>query len=152
MTPENNPAAGKPGEVRVSYVDNLYKGFVIHITVGEGGPGGKGGFALRYPNLQDVASGPEEAFLGGRGGGRENYPIINAFLTYEEICKDNQFCPISFTTPGVHEVEWPYETPTATVVVIGGDGGGQGGTGWVLPGEEGKEGGPGAIFFFPTYL
>ena len=150
--PQVNPMSGKPGEVKVNHRDDLYKGCVLSITVGEGGEGGMGGFPLTYPTPADIEGAPEEPYRGAAGGGRENDPIVHAFLTYQSACKGTKFEPLAFTIPGQYEEEWPYETPTATMVAIGAGGGGQGGTGWILPGGEGEVGGPGAVFVFPTYL
>jgi hypothetical protein len=54
--------------------------------------------------------------------------------------------------PGEHEIEWPYDTSTGTLVQINPGGGGGGGAGDTLPGEDGEDGLQGATFLFPTYL
>lgn len=148
----SRPAPGQPGEVKVLYLTDLYAGRKLQFNVGKGGRGGAGGFALQHPTGEDLELAPSHPLPGASGGGRENDPIINAFVTYGDTCKGTRHEPLVFTEPGPHEAEWPYDTPTATLVVVGAGGGGQGGTGFVLPGGEGEVGGPGAVFLFPTYL
>lgn len=153
-TPNNRPNPGQPGEVKVIYVNGLHKGCILPpITVGDGGKGGAGGFPLAHPSPTDISNAPNQELLGASGGGRENDPLIHAVLTYRDACQGNIYCPLGFTVPGEYiTVEWPYETSTATVMLIGAGGGGQGGTGYMLPGGEGEIGGAGAVFVFPTYL
>ena len=140
---------GNPGRVDVTYETGLSLGCQLNVTVGEPGKGGKGGLP------SEIAAGNEDlGFVdrGGAGGGRENLPIINAFVAYAKTCEGTEHQPLYFLEPGPHELVWPYETATATIVAIGAGGGGGGGIGDTLPGENGEDGLAGAIFIFPTYL
>ena len=140
---------GNPGRVDVTYLTDLFKGCQLDITVGAPGKGGKGGEAVDS-SLEDEKS--DFVDRGGAGGGRENVPIIEALMAYAESCEGSERQPLCFLDPGHHTIDWPFETPTATVVMIAPGGGGGGGMGDTLPGEDGEDGLPGAAFIFPTYL
>ena len=140
---------GGPGSVEVLYLNGLEKGSSITVTVGEPGKGGPGG----PPNSEvDASLISDFVDRGGAGGGRENLPIIEAFLNHAECLKDIDKQPLCLLDPGKHELIWPYDTSTVTLVMINPGGGGGGGIGEVLPGEDGEDGLPGAAFLFPTYL
>ena len=140
---------GNPGRVAVTYETGLSLGCQINVTVGSPGKGGTGG---PPSDLTGDDEGLTFVDRGGAGGGRQNLPIINAFVEYARSCEGTERQPLYFLEPGPHQVIWPYETSTATVVVIGAGGGGGGGIGDTLPGEDGEDGLPGAVFLFPTYL
>ena len=64
---------------------------------------------------------------------------------------DSYLAPLYFLDPGIHELTWPYDTSTATMVIVQPGGGGGGGAGErFLPGEDGENGLGGAVFIFPT--
>ena len=136
---------GKPGGVEVLYLQGLSRGYRIDLSVGAPGEGGKGG----PPSANDSG---DSAFRdrGGAGGGRENTPIIEALTMYANSLNETDLKPLIFSEPGEYSIEWPYDTETATLVVIGPGGGGGGGMGDILPGEDGEAGLPGAAFIFPT--
>ncbi len=139
---------GNPGQVQVSYMNGLYRGCEIEVAVGSPGKGGAGGPpGEQFDDVQDPF-----VHRGGAGGGRENIPIIKAFEMYAESHKGTEHEPLLFTTPGIHKCNWPYNTPTATIVEIGPGGGGGGGAGEILPGEDGEDGLLGATFVIPTYI
>ena len=139
---------GEPGEIAVVYMKGLRRGVELEVKVGFPGQGGKGGPAAYPANNGD----PSFVDRGGAGGGLENLPIIDAFAAYAESHKGTEKEPLFFSESGVHKVEWPYDTSTATVVTIGPGGGGGGGAGDTLPGEDGEDGLSGATFIFPTYV
>ena len=140
---------GNPGRVDVTYLTGLFKGCQLDITVAAPGKGGKGGEAVDS-SLEDEKT--EFVDRGGAGGGRENIPIIEAFIAYVERFEGTERQPLFFPDPGHHIISWPFETPTATVVMIASGGGGGGGMGDTLPGEDGEDGLPGVVFLFPTYI
>lgn len=139
---------GQAGPVTVKHLNELRKGMILKIEVGAGGKGGNGGdpapsFDVNSPELGKV-------HRGGIGGGRENLPIIEAFRDYASKFAGAKHEGLCFLEPGTYEVDWPYNTPTATLVIIGAGGGGGGAMGGdILPGEDGL---PGATFLFPTYI
>ena len=139
---------GSPGQVRVSYMNGLYQGCEVSLTVGTPGKGGAG-----LPPTEN-SDGVQDPFAhrGGAGGGRENVPLIKALEGYTESCKGTECEPLCFTDPGAHKFNWSYNTATATVVEIDPGGGGGGGWGEILPGEDGEDGLLGATFVIPTYL
>ena len=139
---------GRPGNVEVAYLRGLQLGQIIEVELGCPGKGGAGGPAVESP----VQGGPQFVDRGGAGGGRENVPIVDAFTAYVQNCTGAEKKPLCFLEPGKHEFEWPYNTSTATLVIIHPGGGGGGGTGDTLPGEDGEDGLPGGAFLFPTYL
>lgn len=141
---------GNPGRVEVTYLAGLSMGDQLELTVGIPGKGGKGGDARDTSPLDDEQS--DFADRGGAGGGRENAPIIDAFIAYAKAREGTKDEPLCFLEPGSHTIIWPFETPTATVVAIGPGGGGGGGMGDTLPGEDGEDGLLGATFIFPTYV
>ena len=148
---------GNPGTVQVSYENNLRKGARLRISVGSPGIGGEGGpVAHQFEPEPDLDNLPDTAadfsHRGGAGGGRENLPLIEALSRYAELIKGTEREPLCFMEPGEFEVEWPYDTATATVVIINPGGGGGGGTSDIQPGEYGENGMPGATFVFPTYI
>ena len=88
---------------------------------------------------------------GGAGGGRENIPVVDALRMYADSEADSYLAPLYFLDPGIHELTWPYDTSTATMVIVQPGGGGGGGAGErFLPGEDGENGLGGAVFIFPT--
>ena len=120
---------GDPGTVQVSYLDNLRKGAKFPIPVRSPGIGGTGGPvayqgepAPDLDNLPDTAA--DFSHRGGAGGGRENLPLIEALSRYAELIKGTEREPLCFMEPGEFEVEWPYDTATATVVMVNPGGGG----------------------------
>ena len=139
---------GKPGIVEVAYLSGLRLGHTIEVEVGYPGKGGAGGPAIESP----VQGCPQFVDRGGAGGGRENVPILDALTAYAQNCTGTETEPLCFLEPGKHEVEWPYDTSTATLILILPGGGGGGGAGDTLPGEDGEDGLPGAAFIIPTYL
>ena len=148
---------GDPGTVQVSYENNLRKGAKFRIPVSSPGIGGTGGPVAHQDepapdldNLPDTAA--DFSHRGGAGGGRENLPLIEALSRYAELIKGTEREPLCFMEPGEFEVEWPYDTATATVVMINPGGGGGGGISDIQPGEDGENGMPGATFVFPTYI
>lgn len=141
---------GKPGSVEVTYMKSLRRGCPILVKIGFPGKGGAGGPAVDHAD--DVDSHPPFVDRGGAGGGRENTPIVKALIAYAESLNGTRDKPLCFLNPGDHKAEWPYDTPTATVVQIGSGGGGGGAAGDIMPGEDGEDGLPGAAFIFPTYL
>ena len=137
---------GGPGAVEVVYLIGLRRGQIINVSLGVPGKGGVGG----PPESPDDES--DFVDRGGAGGGRENTPLIDAFTAYAESCKGSEKEPLCFLEPGEHKVEWPYDTPTATLVLIHPGGGGGGAEGDTRLGEDGEDGLPGAAFLFPTYV
>ena len=71
---------------------------------------------------------------------------------YANSLSETYLKPLTFSEPGDYTIEWPYDTETATLVMINPGGGGGGGMGDILPGEDGEDGLPGATFVFPTYV
>ena len=141
---------GRPGSVVVEHPNNLYKGFTFPIYVGKPGKGGKGGPAGKgYTDEQKTAA---IANKGGAGGGRENVVLIEPLRKYAEELQETDMPPLIFDEPGEHLVTWPYDTSTATVVIINPGGGGGGGAGNIVEGEEGEEGMKGITIIFPTAL
>lgn len=138
---------GDPGRVEVRYLRGLRRGYGIDVNVGSPGRGGAGG-----PPTESSDDNPPFVDRGGAGGGRETIPIVDAFKAYAANLKGTESEPLCFLEPGVHTVEWPYDTPTATLVIINPGGGGGGGMGDTMAGEDGEDGLPGATFIFPTYL
>ena len=150
MTTEISPTYGRlgePGEVKVLYLQGLSRGAQFNLSVGAPGSGGKGGLASENEGV--IAEFPNR---GGAGGGRENTPIIDALTMYANSLSEDYLKPLSFSYPGDHTIEWPYDTDTATVIMINPGGGGGGGMGDTLPGEDGEDGLPGVTFVFPTYV
>ena len=145
---------GGPGAVEVAYLGGLHKGTLITVNVGTPGKGGAGGPARASRSVRSLPEGEKESVShrGGAGGGRENLPIINALKQYAKTLEGTENEPLVFLEPGSREVKWPYETSTATVVMITPGGGGGGAYGEVLPGEDGEDGLPGATFVFPTSI
>ena len=139
---------GSPGKVEIAYLSGLRLGQYIEVELGHPGKGGAGGPAIESP----VEGGPQFVHRGGAGGGRENAPILDSLTAYAQNCAGTKNEPLCFLEPGKHEVEWPYDTSTATLVVVHPGGGGGGGAGDTLPGEAGEDGLPGAAFMFPTYI
>ena len=139
---------GKPGNVEVHYLDGLRQGAKLTVNIGSPGKGGAGGPPA------EVSGHGDSSFVdrGGAGGGRENVPIIDALTAYAESHKGTEKEPLCFFEQGEHEVEWPYHTSTATLVIINPGGGGGGGSGDSSPGEDGEEGLPGATFLIPTHV
>lgn len=119
------------------------------MEVGEPGKGGSGG-----PPASASDDSDDTVFVdrGGAGGGRENIPIVEGLKAYAEAFNGTECEPIFFLQPGAYVVEWPYDTPTATLIVVGSGGGGGGGMGDTIQGEDGEDGIPGAIFLFPTNI
>ena len=140
---------GKPGEILVKCLDGLFKGVRISVKVPEGGEGGSGG--NRRENLVDIVQEQVPLIRGGAGGGYEYLPIIEAFNFYLVNC-GTEDKPLVFKEPGHYEAEWPYDSPTATMVFIGAGGGGGGAAGFVRDGEPGEQGLSGQIWIFPTYV
>ena len=145
---------GGPGSVEVTYLDRLRRGASITVQVGTPGKGGAGGPARASGSAQSLPDSEKESprHRGGAGGGKENLPIINALNQYAKTLEGTENAPLVFLEPGPHEVEWPYETSTATVVIVNPGGGGGGGYGDIVPGEDGEDGLPGATFVFPTCI
>ena len=139
---------GQPGAVDVIYLAELRKGSVFEVVLLTPGEGGKGGPALREPEPGDVPF----VHRGGAGGGRENAPIVEALRAYAESLNESENPPFVFLEAGSHMVEWPYDIPTATIVIISPGGGGGGGWGEVFTGQDGENGVPGAAFVFPTHV
>ena len=140
---------GGPGEVKVHYLRDLHKGRQdIEIELPPPAKGGKGGISKE--SIDDSVS--PFVHRGGAGGGRENDPLINAFIALAEKHKGTQNEPLCFLDPGHYKVEWPFDTSTATLVMISPGGSGGGGIGEVVRGENGEDGIPGACFIFPTYI
>ena len=140
---------GSPGLVEVNYLSGLRRGQKIEMEVGEPGKGGSGGPPA---SAEDGSDDTEFVDRGGAGGGRENIPIIESLKSYAKAHQGTEYEPIFFLQPGAYVIEWPYDTTTATLVIIGSGGGGGGGMGDTLPGEDGENGLPGAIFLFPTII
>ena len=139
---------GRPGNVEVAYLHGLRRGDKLTVKVGFPGKGGAGG-----PPAEPSSDGDSQFVdRGGAGGGRENVPIIDALTAYAGSYRGTEKEPLCFLEPGEHEIEWPYNTSTGTLVQINPGGGGGGGSGDTLPGEDGEDGLPGATFLFPTYL
>ena len=139
---------GEGGQVKVFYLSGLHRGYELTVKVSFPGKGGAGGPPAEPSSVDDS----HFVDRGGAGGGRENVPIIDAFTTYTEKFRGTEQEPLCFLEPGEHRVQWPYNTPTATVVQIDPGGGGGGGGGDTLQGEDGEDGLPGATFIFPTYV
>lgn len=140
---------GEPGEVKVIHLKDLKPRQQIPVAVGSPGSGGTGGHAA-FPNAEGIEESPN---LGGAGGGRENVPIIEALRAYADSKMYSYLKPLCFEEPGLQMISWPYDTSTATMVIIGPSGGGGGGNGQVsVPGEGGENGLGGAVFIFPTDL
>ena len=105
---------GTPGNVEVAYLHGLRGGDKLTVKVGFPGKGGAGG-----PPAEPSSDGdPQFIDRGGAGGGRENIPIIDAFTAYAESYKDTEKEPLCFLESGEHEIEWPYNTSTGTLVQI----------------------------------
>ena len=138
---------GSPGLVEVHYLSGLRRNQKIEMKVGEPGKGGSGG-----PPASAADGDADAVFVdrGGAGGGRENIPIIEGLMAYAEAQQGTEYEPIFFLQPSAYVIEWPYDTPTATLVIIGPGGGGGGGKGDTLPGEDGEDGLAGAVFLCPT--
>ena len=148
---------GNPGTVQVIYENNLRKGARLRIPVGSPGIGGEGGPVAPQGEAESAsdilpAAAAEFSHRGGAGGGRENFPLIEAFTRSAEVLKGTEHEPLCFMEPGEFDVEWPYDTATATVVIINPGGGGGGGASDVQSGEDGEDGMPGAALIFPTYI
>ena len=138
---------GGPGSVEIHYLRGLHRGYEIDISVGVPGVGGKGGIIQGNTNEDRIAEFPNR---GGAGGGRENIPIVEALTAYADSRSESYLKPLIFTDPGDHKITWPYDTDTATLVIVNPGGGGGGGMGETLPGEDGEDGLRGIVFLIPT--
>ena len=78
------------------------------------------------------------------------FPIVEGLKAYAEAQQGTDNEPIFLLQPSAYVIEWPFDTPTATVTIIGGGGGG--GMGDTLPGEDGENGLADAAFLFPTNI
>ena len=140
---------GQPGEILVTCLGGLAKGVRIDVEVPHGGEGGIGG--KRGEGIGDIDEKQIPLVRGGAGGGYEYLPILEAFNFYLVNCAQEDK-PLVFKEPGHHEAEWPYDSPTATMVFIGAGGGGGGAAGFIRDGEPGEQGLSGQIWIFPTYV
>ena len=136
---------GGPGGVEVLYEGRFTKGCTFSVEVGTPGTGGKGGLLPMRPMIIMLRL---SSIAGGAGGGRENRPLINAFVAYAMSRQGTKYEPLYSLVPGLQEFTWPYDTSTDTIVLIQPGGG----MGEIVAGQDGQEGLMGAAFIFPTYI